>query len=40
MSKNIEDYVHRIGRTGRASKSGVAYTFISEESERLARRLM
>jgi ATP-dependent RNA helicase DBP3 len=22
-----EDYVHRIGRTGRAGKSGVAYTF-------------
>ena len=23
----IEDYVHRIGRTGRAGKTGVAYTF-------------
>ncbi len=24
---NLEDYVHRIGRTGRAGKSGKAYTF-------------
>jgi ATP-dependent RNA helicase DBP3 len=23
----IEDYVHRIGRTGRAGKTGVAHTF-------------
>jgi ATP-dependent RNA helicase DBP3 len=23
----IEDYVHRIGRTGRAGKSGISYTF-------------
>ncbi|XP_047309028.1 DEAD-box ATP-dependent RNA helicase 40-like [Impatiens glandulifera] len=27
----IEDYVHRIGRTGRAGASGVAYTFLSEQ---------
>ncbi|MBI5005283.1 MAG: C-terminal helicase domain-containing protein, partial [Candidatus Lloydbacteria bacterium] len=24
-----EDYIHRIGRTGRAGKGGQAYTFIS-----------
>ena len=29
MAKNIEDYTHRIGRTGRAGKSGVAITFLS-----------
>ncbi|KAF9179618.1 DEAD (Asp-Glu-Ala-Asp) box polypeptide 23 [Haplosporangium sp. Z 767] len=29
MAKNIEDYTHRIGRTGRAGKSGVAVTFLS-----------
>ena len=23
----IEDYVHRIGRTGRAGKNGISYTF-------------
>ncbi|BDA61531.1 DEAD/DEAH box helicase [Shewanella sp. DNRA4] len=29
-----EDYVHRIGRTGRAGKSGVAVSFVSREEER------
>ena len=29
MAKNIEDYTHRIGRTGRAGKEGVAITFLS-----------
>ncbi|MCL1123802.1 DEAD/DEAH box helicase [Shewanella surugensis] len=29
-----EDYVHRIGRTGRAGKSGVALSFVSREEER------
>jgi len=27
--KNLDSYVHRIGRTGRAGKSGKAYTFIN-----------
>ncbi|KAJ0919274.1 putative RNA helicase [Helianthus annuus] len=27
----VEDYVHRIGRTGRAGAKGVAYTFFSEQ---------
>ncbi|KAK4380158.1 hypothetical protein RND71_002020 [Anisodus tanguticus] len=27
----IEDYVHRIGRTGRAGATGVAYTFLSDQ---------
>ena len=27
--KNIDSYIHRIGRTGRAGKSGKAYTFIN-----------
>lgn len=26
----IEDYVHRIGRTGRAGAKGTAYTFIND----------
>ncbi|GIU47784.1 DEAD/DEAH box helicase [Shewanella sp. KT0246] len=29
-----EDYVHRIGRTGRAGKSGTAISFVSREEER------
>jgi ATP-dependent RNA helicase RhlB len=28
---DVEDYVHRIGRTGRAGAKGVAYTFASED---------
>lgn len=33
MAKSIEDYTHRIGRTGRAGKSGVAITFVGKEDE-------
>mmetsp|Transcript_997 Transcript_997/g.1790 ORF Transcript_997/g.1790 Transcript_997/m.1790 type:complete len:473 (+) Transcript_997:669-2087(+) len=29
MPKNIEDYVHRIGRTGRAGKQGESHSFIT-----------
>ncbi len=28
--ENYDDYVHRIGRTGRAGKKGIAYTFIEK----------
>lgn len=31
MAKTLENYTHRIGRTGRAGKSGVAITFLTEE---------
>ncbi|KAF2178624.1 DEAD-domain-containing protein [Zopfia rhizophila CBS 207.26] len=31
MATNIESYTHRIGRTGRAGKSGVAITFWGQE---------
>ena len=30
---HLEDYVHRVGRTGRAGKKGTAYTFITDEEE-------
>lgn len=33
MPKEIEDYVHRIGRTGRCGKTGVATTFINKSVE-------
>lgn len=34
MSKTIEDYIHRIGRTGRAGKRGIAITLLTvEDSE-------
>ncbi|KAI9671533.1 MAG: mRNA splicing protein prp28 [Caeruleum heppii] len=31
MANNIESYTHRVGRTGRAGKSGVAITFLGNE---------
>ena len=31
MATNIQNYTHRIGRTGRAGKSGVAITFLGNE---------
>lgn len=31
---NSEDYVHRIGRTGRAGAKGTAITFFTTESKR------
>ena len=30
MAKSIEDYTHRIGRTGRAGKSGTALSFLTD----------
>ncbi|KAJ3054388.1 DEAD (Asp-Glu-Ala-Asp) box polypeptide 23 [Rhizophlyctis rosea] len=33
MAKNIEDYTHRIGRTGRAGQKGLAITFLSKGDE-------
>lgn len=36
----IEDYVHRIGRTGRAGATGVAYTFFCQKEARFAKDLI
>ena len=36
----IEDYVHRIGRTGRAGATGVSYTFFSEQDVKHAGDLI
>lgn len=35
-----EDYVHRIGRTGRAGKTGVAHTFFTEQEKHLSGALI
>eukprot|EP01029_Cantina_marsupialis_P012424 TRINITY_DN273_c4_g1_i1.p1 TRINITY_DN273_c4_g1~~TRINITY_DN273_c4_g1_i1.p1 ORF type:complete len:1095 (+),score=447.13 TRINITY_DN273_c4_g1_i1:130-3414(+) len=35
-----EDYVHRVGRTGRAGKKGTAYTFITKDEEEYAPDLV
>lgn len=36
----IEDYVHRIGRTGRAGATGLAFTFLSEQDGKHAKALV
>lgn len=36
----VEDYVHRIGRTGRAGATGVAYTFFGEQDAKYASDLI
>lgn len=35
MPGNIEDYVHRIGRTGRAGTTGTAVSFFTEANKNL-----
>lgn len=40
MPGNIEDYVHRIGRTGRAGNSGTAITFFEDSSKHMARKMI
>lgn len=38
--KNIEEYVHRIGRTGRSGKTGLAITFMTENDWDKAKSLI
>lgn len=33
LPQNVEDYIHRIGRTGRAGREGAAYSFISNREK-------
>ena len=39
VPENAEDYVHRIGRTGRAQNTGDAFTLVTEEDVRDARSI-
>jgi ATP-dependent RNA helicase DeaD len=39
IPENPEDYVHRIGRTARAGKSGKAITFVTKEEQHLVRAI-
>jgi ATP-dependent RNA helicase DeaD len=39
IPENPEDYVHRIGRTARAGKSGKAITFVSQQEQHLVRQI-
>jgi ATP-dependent RNA helicase DDX5/DBP2 len=36
----MEDYVHRIGRTGRAGARGTAVSFFTEKASRMAKELV
>ncbi|KAL0476859.1 DBP1 [Acrasis kona] len=40
LPENIDDYVHRIGRTGRAGNVGVATSFFTDKNRNLSRDLM
>lgn len=40
MPGNIEDYVHRIGRTGRAGATGTAISFFTEDNKSLGASLI
>jgi ATP-dependent RNA helicase DDX5/DBP2 len=37
---NCEDYIHRIGRTGRAGNTGVSYTYFTADNSKQARELL
>jgi translation initiation factor 4A len=39
LPRNLENYIHRIGRSGRFGRKGVAINFVSNEDVRLLREL-
>merc|ERR1719326_1034795 len=39
-SNGVEDYVHRIGRTGRAGSKGIAHTFFTQGDRKCATQLV
>ena len=39
MPSCAEDYVHRIGRTGRAGATGTAYSFFTSANGKMARQV-
>lgn len=39
LPSNIDDYVHRIGRTGRAGNTGNALSFVNEKNTNVAKEL-
>ncbi|CCW70540.1 unnamed protein product [Phytomonas sp. Hart1] len=40
LPSNIDDYVHRIGRTGRAGKQGTAVSFFNEKNRNIVNSLI
>ncbi len=39
LPRNVEDYIHRIGRTGRAGNTGMAYSFFSNRDIAVKREI-
>lgn len=39
LPRDDEDYIHRIGRTGRAGTSGIAFTFVSKKQTQSLKRI-
>lgn len=39
LPNNVEDYVHRIGRTGRAGATGIALSFVTAREMQLVKRI-
>ncbi|MEM6602734.1 MAG: DEAD/DEAH box helicase [Pseudomonadota bacterium] len=39
MPYHAEDYVHRVGRTGRGGRTGTAYSFVDQNDERQSKAL-
>ncbi|KAM0748600.1 hypothetical protein T439DRAFT_68370 [Meredithblackwellia eburnea MCA 4105] len=40
LPTQVEDYIHRIGRTGRAGAKGTAYSFFTPDNAKLSRDLV
>lgn len=39
IPEDLESYIHRIGRTGRAGKEGIAITFVSKSEQRIVHHI-
>jgi ATP-dependent RNA helicase DDX3X len=39
LPNNVDDYVHRIGRTGRCGNTGTAHSFINEKNRNISKEL-
>ena len=39
LPKEIENYLHRVGRTARAGRSGLVINFVTERDKRLVEKL-
>ena len=40
VPENVDTYIHRIGRTGRAGKEGIAVSFVTSEEEYIIREIV